>query len=124
MRCRVVLIFSRIVSGPVPGTRCLRYTFPHGTNASWKPVKTMNDKIEPVSVVALRAECYSADRDSIVISLRTKYSTAERQYSIPVECLEDLIVDLKRLSVSETSSENAGGENQPLLPLETSIAAE
>src|SRR4249919_1654461 len=68
-----------------------------------KLADTMSEKVEqrvPVSVVALRAERYSVDDDSIVISLRTKYSTAERIYSVPVECLRDLIVDLRRLSFS------------------------
>ena len=63
----------------------------------------MSEKVEQrgsVSVVALRAESYSAADDSIVISLHTKYSTAERTYSVPVECLQDLIVDLRRLSLS------------------------
>jgi hypothetical protein len=54
----------------------------------------------PVSVAALRAEGYSADDRSIVISLLTKYSTAERKYAVPVECFEDLIIDLKRLNAS------------------------
>ena len=51
-----------------------------------------------VSVVALRAESRSVDGKNIVISLRTKYSTAERIYSVPADCLEDLIADLRRLS--------------------------
>lgn len=38
-------------------------------------------KSAAVSVVSLRAESLSADGDNIVISLRTKYSTAERKYS-------------------------------------------
>jgi hypothetical protein len=54
----------------------------------------------PVSVAALRAESYSADYRNIVISLLTKYSTAERKYAIPVECFQDLIIDLKRLNAS------------------------
>jgi hypothetical protein len=53
-----------------------------------------------VSVAALRAESYSADYRNIVISLLTKYSAAERKYAIPVECFEDLIIDLKRLNAS------------------------
>ena len=54
----------------------------------------------PVSVAALRAESYSADDRNIVISLLAKYSTAERKYAIPVECFQDLIIDLKRLNAS------------------------
>jgi hypothetical protein len=89
----------------------------------------MSEKLEqqlPVSVVALRAESYSADDENIVISLRTKYSTAERKYSIPVDCLQDLIVDLRRLSLSARTlpSESADRQTEPLLPLEPPIAAE
>jgi hypothetical protein len=89
----------------------------------------MSEKVEqqlPVSVVALRAESYSADDENIVISLRTKYSTAERKYSIPVDCLRDLIVDLRRLSLSARTlpSESADSQTEPLLPLEPPIAAE
>jgi hypothetical protein len=65
---------------------------------------TVNEHVRKsaaVSVVSLRAESLSADGDNIVISLRTKYPTAERKYSIPRKCLQDLIVDLKRLNASE-----------------------
>ena len=72
----------------------------------------------PVSVVALRAESYSEGGDSIVVSLRTKYSTAERKYSVPVECFHDLIVDLQRLNASR-----AREPSEPLLPLEESTVA-
>ena len=94
-----------------------------------KLADTMSEKVEqrvPVSVVALRAENYSAEDDSIVISLRTKYSTAERIYSVPVECLRDLIVDLRRLSLSAPAApcEKADSQTEPLLPLEPSKAAE
>jgi len=53
-----------------------------------------------VSVAALRAESYSVDGRNIVISFLTKYSTAERKYAVPVECFEDLVIDLKRLNAS------------------------
>jgi len=90
---------------------------------------TMSEKVEQrvsVSVVAVRAESYSAADDSIVISLRTKYSTAERIYSVPVECLQDLIIDLRRLSFSAPTApyEKADSQTEPLLPLELSVAAE
>ena len=89
----------------------------------------MSEKVEQrvsVSVVALRAESYSAADDSIVISLRTKYSTAEGIYSVPVECSQDLIVDLRRLSLSARAApcEKADSQTEPLLPLEPSKAAE
>jgi len=89
----------------------------------------MSEKVEqrlPVSVVAVRAERYSAADDNIIISIRTKYSTAERIYSVPVECLRDLIVDLRRLSLSAPAvpSERADSQSEPLLPLELPVAAE
>jgi hypothetical protein len=79
----------------------------------------------PVSVVALRAESYSAD-GNIVVSLRAKYSTSERKYSIPVECFRDLIVDLQRLSKSPPNPPAGKSSNQtePMLPLEIPVAAE
>jgi hypothetical protein len=52
----------------------------------------------PISVIALRASDYSPDGKTVTISLTTKYSAAERKYSIPFECLRDLIVDLQRLN--------------------------
>jgi len=79
-----------------------------------------------VSVVALRAEGFSADGNNIVISLRTKYSTAERRYSIPIECFRDLIVDLRRLSMPApiAAAKVADNEEEPQLPLERPVAAE
>ena len=62
-----------------------------------------------VSVVAMRAEGYSADGDGIVISLRTKFSSAERKYLIPLECFHDLIVDLQRLNANANSTVEAPG---------------
>jgi hypothetical protein len=80
----------------------------------------------PVSVVALRAESHSAEGDNIVISLRTKYSSAERKYSVPVECFRDLIVDLRRLNTSTSIEpvERANDATEPLLPLVLPVAAE
>ena len=66
----------------------------------------------PVSVIALRADTYSPD-GNIVISLRTKFSSAERKYSVPIECFHDLIVDLQRLNASRALE-----GSEPLLPLE------
>lgn len=60
------------------------------------------DDTLPVSVVALRAEAYSPDGNSVIISLRTRFSSAERKYSVPLECFRDLIVDLQRLSTSKS----------------------
>jgi hypothetical protein len=74
------------------------------------------DEALPVSVVALRAEGYTTETDSIVISLRTKFSSAERRYSVPVECFRDFIVDLQRLST--------GNSAEPSVVGKTHIAAE
>jgi hypothetical protein len=89
----------------------------------------MSEKAEQasvVSVVALRAEGYSADGDDVIISLRTKYSTAERKYSIPIECFRDLIVDLRRLSLSTPIApvNTADTATEPSLPLDPPVPAE
>jgi hypothetical protein len=47
----------------------------------------------------MRAQAYSPDDKTVVIALTTKYSTAERTYSVPLECFDDLVVDLQRLNV-------------------------
>ena len=88
-----------------------------------KMVGIMSENVEqplPVSVVALRVESYSAADDSIVISFRTKYSTAERKYSVPVDCLEDFIADLRRLSYrhQQWRMKKRPVQTEPLLPLE------
>ena len=54
--------------------------------------------VVPISVTALRAVAYSPDRKNVIISLETKYSSAERRYSVPPECFHDLIVNLQRLN--------------------------
>jgi hypothetical protein len=74
------------------------------------------DETLPVSVVALRAEGYSPDSSNIVISLRTKFSSAERKYSVPLECFHDLIVDLQRLN-AQTPSPGRPTLRNPLLPV-------
>lgn len=75
------------------------------------------DETLPVSIVALRAEGYSPDGDNIIISLRTKFSSAERKYSVPVQCFFDLIVDLQRINASPLK------EIEPMLPLEEPVIA-
>ena len=40
-----------------------------------------------ISVVAFRAERYSQDGKSVLVSFRTKFSSAERKYLVPMECL-------------------------------------
>jgi hypothetical protein len=54
--------------------------------------------VVPISVISLRVEGYTSDRSNVIISLTTKYSAAERKYSMPLECVYDFIVDLKRLN--------------------------
>jgi hypothetical protein len=79
------------------------------------------DDSVPVSVVAFRAEALSPDGNSVLISLRTKFSVAERKYSVPLECFRDLIVDLQRLSAS---MESRSAEPSRRLLEETPKAAE
>lgn len=67
----------------------------------------------PVRISALRALSYSASGKELIIGLTTKYSGAERQYVIPIECFYDLITDLQRLNASPEGAS-----------LESSIAAE
>jgi hypothetical protein len=61
----------------------------------------MDKETAPVTVVAFRAESHSPDGKNLIISLRTKYSSAERKYSVPVECLKDFLIDLQRLQASK-----------------------
>ena len=61
----------------------------------------MGKETAAVTVVAFRAESYSSDGKNLIISLRTKYSFAERKYSVPLDCLKDLLVDLQRLQASK-----------------------
>jgi len=62
------------------------------------------DKTIPVSVTAFRAEDYTPDGKNVIISLTTKYSIADRKYSVPVECFHDLIVDLQRLNATASAT--------------------
>lgn len=62
------------------------------------------DKTSPVSVTALRADEYSPDGKTIIISVTTKYSRAERKYSVPVECFHDFILDLQRLNAAAVAT--------------------
>ena len=60
----------------------------------------MDKETAPVTVVAFRAQGYSPDGKNLIISLRAKYSSAERKYSVPLECWGDFLVDLQRLQAS------------------------
>jgi hypothetical protein len=72
------------------------------------------DEANLVSVVALGAEGYSPEGNSVVISLRTKFSSADRKYSVPLECFHDLIVDLQRLSASKPAEPKFQPEEFPI----------
>lgn len=66
------------------------------------------EKSLPVNIVVMRAEEYTDDGASIVISFKTRHSAAERRYSVPIECFRDLIRDLQRLNTSaEKSADSA-----------------
>src|SRR5262245_37452055 len=106
------------------GTQYSADTFNRSTETSL--LETMSDEVQPLRVVTLRADCYSADRENVVISLRMKYSMVERKYSVPLECLRDLVVDFRRLSSAtpDVPTENTHGETEPLLPLGLPTAAE
>ncbi len=71
------------------------------------------EKAIPISVAGLRAEGYSPDRKSVIISITTKYSSAERKYSVPVDCLYDLIVDLQRLNADADADASIETSIQP-----------
>ena len=68
----------------------------------------MAEETTPVTVVAFRAESYSSDGKNLIISLRTKYSAAERKYSVPLECLGDFFVDLQRLQAFNIEHPKSG----------------
>ena len=79
----------------------------------------------PISVIALKAKEFSPDGKSVIISLTTKYSAAERQYSVPLECLYDFVVDLQRLNAfagratTETAIRTMVTPNAPTMSTET-----
>jgi Raf kinase inhibitor-like YbhB/YbcL family protein len=77
----------------------------------------------PLQIVALRAESYSAEDGAVVISLRAKYSTAERKYLVPLACLQDLVLDLQRLNAATASDASEAPELPLLQPRAVSEAA-
>ena len=56
-----------------------------------------HSKAPPISVIDIRAHEYTPDGKGIIVSLATKYSAERRDYSVPVECLYNLISDLRTL---------------------------
>jgi hypothetical protein len=71
------------------------------------------DDSSSISVVAFRAERYSQDGKSVLVSFRTKFSSAERKYLVPMECLRDFIVDLHRLHASPENPPEPSSEERP-----------
>lgn len=57
-------------------------------------------KAIPIDVAALRAKDYHHDGKNIVISLRPRFA-AEQTFSVPVECLYELIADLQKLNTAK-----------------------
>jgi hypothetical protein len=87
----------------------------HGYRSLREFSEMNQDETVPVSIVALRADAYSSDGKNVIISLKTKFSTAERKYSVPLECFYDLIVDLQRLNAS-TDARSSKPSIQPAVP--------
>jgi hypothetical protein len=79
----------------------------------------------PISTTALKAKELSPDGKGVIISLTTRYSAAERQYSVPLECLYDFVVDLQRLNAfagratTETAVRTMVTPNDPAISTET-----
>ena len=68
----------------------------------------------PIDIIALRANDRTHDGKNIIISLKPRYSP-EQTYSVPVECLYELITDLQNLNSSKGTA--------AIKPLEQSISA-
>jgi hypothetical protein len=77
------------------------------------------DKTSLISVIAFRADEYSADGKNVIVSLTTKYSATERKYSVPIDCFRDLIVDLQRLNTAAGASAATSIET----PIEPAVAS-
>jgi hypothetical protein len=74
-----------------------------------------HSKAPPINVIDIRAHEYSRDGKNIIISLATKYSAERRTYAVPIECLHDLISDLRTLK--QTSDEaTAEPADEPQAP--------
>jgi hypothetical protein len=67
-------------------------------------VGAMSDETNWITVIGIRANGYSPDGKNINISLTTKYSAAERRYSVPIECFRDLVLDLQRLNTGASGA--------------------
>jgi hypothetical protein len=78
------------------------------------------DDASSISVVAFRAERYSRDGKNVLVSFLTKFSSAERKYLVPMECLRDFIIDLQRLHVSPENPSEPSSEEAPAETLDPS----
>jgi hypothetical protein len=54
-------------------------------------------KTPPIDAIDFRADSYSPDGKSIIVSLATKYSAERQSYSLPVASLYGFIADLQKL---------------------------
>src|SRR5512141_2242817 len=63
------------------------------------------NKALPIDVTSLRAKDYTPDGKKVIISLTTRLST-EHAYSVPVDCLYDLIADLQKLNSAKGINPN------------------
>ena len=68
-------------------------------------------KAPAINVIDIRAHEYTPDGKGIIVSLATKYSAERRDYSVPVECLYNLISDLRAL---KPPSDGAAPADEPL----------
>jgi len=76
----------------------------------------------PIDVAALRAKEYSPDGKNVIISLRQRFS-AEQIFSVPLECLYELITDLQKLNAAKGASA-AGPAAEPAAEPAAKPAAE
>jgi hypothetical protein len=72
-------------------------------------------KMPPIGAIDFRADSYSPDGKTIIVSLATKYSAERRTYSVPVQCLYDFVADLKKLkSTTATTPIQTSGQLAPV----------
>ena len=60
-------------------------------------------KVTPIEVAAVRATDYNLDGKNVIISMTPRFS-AEQTFSVPVECLYELIADLQKLNSAKGAS--------------------
>ena len=77
----------------------------------WAIVMNQNKNV-PIAVVDFRADNYSPDGKSLIVSLATEYSAERQCYSLPVQCLYAFIAGLQKLQ--------SAGASQPTPPADAS----